>query len=656
MDFGNPSYLNYGSSYEDADAHVEPGAPFPVEQIGAKATELEMTGGARVYHLPDWHKLSHPERLGVIRQIALARGRDPRIAKLAIDIIRRRGIKPRQYQKQAEALLKWVQNPKNFYYTNEPGERLQDPIYTLRAKTGDCFAEGTLVLRDDFALIPIQDIKAGEKIWGRDRWSQVVSTMQKGVLPVTHVRLSNGSTLRLTEDHKVYVWSCGGVEAESRTRAVHGPGCRAKNWEQCVGTYGKKLIRIHVSELQPGMEILRPEAIEQTAQGDAEESWFIGAYVADGWKEEYRVGMSGLDGNWKEATKVRAQRFADSRGWGTRCDRRYLSIHGRAVVDLVSDCGGTALTKQIPEKFLRFGDAAALDEGLRLDASENSQGSGWTFGTVSRKLAIQYRVLQRIQGRNTSIKEVKDHGGFGENPIYRVTVTPKAAERATTRKPPALCVREVIRAVEQVPTYDISTDDHYVYLPEADCTVSNCDDAALLLCSLFESIRLPWKLVLSGRSNDGRKVRYIEGDHVPRNAAWSHIYCMVGTPPFAPSEWWFAEPTIEGVPLGWDVINGDKAYLPEMGPAYSGPARINPAPPAPFAFLGRRRTSNSPAVREALGDMAPGALSMAAGMAAADETDSLSGKDLKRVMLGIVTGVGVAVGTQLVLGLIGFRK
>jgi hypothetical protein len=103
----------------------------PVHELNTSANELNL-GSAKVYHLPDWHKLSHPERLGVMRQIAKMRGRDPRIAKLALSIIRRSGAKPRQYEKQASALLKWVQNPKNCYYINEPGERLQDPIYTIK--------------------------------------------------------------------------------------------------------------------------------------------------------------------------------------------------------------------------------------------------------------------------------------------------------------------------------------------------------------------------------------------------------------------------------------------------------------------------------------------------------------------------------------------
>jgi len=109
----------------------------PVGKLSTTAEEMDL-GTAKTYHLPDWHKLSHPERLNIIRQIAMMRGRDPRIARLAVSIVKKSGARPRQYEKQAAALLKWVQDPQNCYYVNEPGERLQDPIYTLKAKHGDC--------------------------------------------------------------------------------------------------------------------------------------------------------------------------------------------------------------------------------------------------------------------------------------------------------------------------------------------------------------------------------------------------------------------------------------------------------------------------------------------------------------------------------------
>ena len=88
------------------------------------------------YHLPDWDGYKDPKKLALLRQIVLQYGRDPRVAQLAVKICQKAGAKPREYRKQAQALLAWVQH--NIYYVNEPGERLQSPLYTLKSGLGDC--------------------------------------------------------------------------------------------------------------------------------------------------------------------------------------------------------------------------------------------------------------------------------------------------------------------------------------------------------------------------------------------------------------------------------------------------------------------------------------------------------------------------------------
>jgi len=98
--------------------------------------------------------------------------------------------------------------------------------------------------------------------------------------------------------------------------------------------------------------------------------------------------------------------------------------------------------------------------------------------------------------------------------------------------------------------------------------MGDCDDMAIILCSFFESLRLPWKLVISASTPSGL-VRYHEGDPNFKPLAYSHIYCMVGDRPFTPKKWTYCEPTMD-VPMGWDIVatqNDPEArkYLPELG-------------------------------------------------------------------------------------------
>lgn len=131
-----------------------PAAPAPIH-LPVKMNRVPL-GQPKLHHLPNWGSMSDVQRLRVIRSIAMQRGRDPRIITQAVDIIKAAGVPPRDYKEQAAALLKWVQNPKNIYYVNEPGERLQDPLFTLKAKLGDC---------DDMALVLCAFFEAVKLEW-----------------------------------------------------------------------------------------------------------------------------------------------------------------------------------------------------------------------------------------------------------------------------------------------------------------------------------------------------------------------------------------------------------------------------------------------------------------------------------------------------------
>jgi hypothetical protein len=126
----------------------------------------------------------------------------------------------------------------------------------------------------------------------------------------------------------------------------------------------------------------------------------------------------------------------------------------------------------------------------------------------------------------------------------------------------------------------------------------------ILLASLYESVGLPWRFVLSGRAKGGDKVRHIEGEQISPDVRWTHIYLCVGTPPFNPVRWYFAETTIVGVPLGWDVVSGDHSYLPEMSTSGEA-ARFRIPQPAPVGFKPGptpAASNRSPAYEEALAD------------------------------------------------------
>lgn len=107
----------------------------------------------------------------------------------------------------------------------------------------------------------------------------------------------------------------------------------------------------------------------------------------------------------------------------------------------------------------------------------------------------------------------------------------------------------------------------------------DCDDLAILLYSLARSARFPVRLVISGLTRGGRKVRHHQGERrFDPTVEWNHIYLQIGDRPYGEPVWYYAEPTLS-VPLGWDVVAHSGDVLPEMSSSYGASMPNYAAPP-----------------------------------------------------------------------------
>jgi hypothetical protein len=286
------------------------------------------------------------------------------------------------------------------------------------------------------------------------------------------------------------------------------------------------------------MVLLQPASIAVPSDDgrSLDDAWLDGAFTADGWVERNgdgvaraRVSFAGLDGGPKEATKTRIAALMAARGVSTHWSRKQLDVNDRALMERFAPFGHRAFNKRFPTLNYTRANIEAVLDGLRLDASRNTS-SGWTYNTTSRELAVQIRTLLRMVGRRSGFRCVVDHGGLGTHPIYRI------GEGASAKAEKLLRVREVVKFGEPLPVWDIRTDDHYVYLPEHDVTVSNCDDFTTLLGAMhrllgFESLRA--------------RVVSIDAQY------WEHVFLLVGFPKRNGAKWMPLDPTVRGSVPGW---------------------------------------------------------------------------------------------------------
>ncbi len=355
------------------------------------------------------------------------------------------------------------------YKEDPPGqENWKDCLAVLADGFGDCLPLSTLILRADHEFVPLYALRPGDRVAGDGTWTQVQEVMVTGEKEILSFRLSNGCTLRCSPEHRLFRDVEGDVEEICAREA----------------RVGDDLVTPQTVPMASEEELGWPDRLLQLSEQDR--AWLLGVFVADGWVDggnggnaASRASISGRDGKPKEAQKRRVEALMQSIGVATRWHEKYVAINDRSIANFFARCG-----RHAPEKHLssmRFASEtavrAALD-GLAADASfETREGKtpGIVYGTTSSRLVLQLRVFYRMLGISVSVRRVDDHGGFGENPVYRVTPRLRTREGYAERREKKFArVRSIADGGTEL-CGDITTDSGKFWLPESDVLVHNCD-------------------------------------------------------------------------------------------------------------------------------------------------------------------------------------
>lgn len=482
-------------------------------------------------------------RLDILENLVRKGVRNPLVRAVALEIVSR--CPDRNDRCEIEQLFWYVKG--NVRYTQDIFgiDTYQAPARTLQWKGGDCFPEGSILLTEDFRFVPVEWAHRGMRIWGKDDWTTVKDVWPKGVLPLTAVRLNNGSWMRLTASHEVSAARCPEHEAQNLRAAAGGTTSGGKAVRPCSCPMAERVeTRVHLRDLRLGDVLTTPRKIAfgQGAQ-DPDLAYLDGLYLSDGWADDHGKGhgptsfcISGKDGFPKEAQKVFVEVLCERLGVPTRQEGRYIAVNDRDMATRMATMGHYAPEKRALTIDLDEGAAAGLLRGIMADSGANSRG-GRTFTTTSRQLALQTRVLHKMFGVACGASYIEDHGGLGTHPIWRLVPRIPRDQRKDGRAEKLLRVDAIEPDVIAAPCYDLTTEDHWVYLPEADVSVNQCDDHVVLLTSLLSVIGY----------QTGFRVISVNGN------VWEHIYGLVGLPKGSPHPKWSAlDTTIPSSMPGWE--------------------------------------------------------------------------------------------------------
>lgn len=410
--------------------------------------------------------------------------------------------------------FKYIADPRSVDYFTAPHRSLSACL--RGACGGDCLPGETLLLTGGYKFKPIAEIQVGDTVMGDGRWTRVTQVWDKGVQEILEFELNNGSVLRCTPDHRVFV--------VPKHRGSAGPRDGAEE--------------IRAGDLRPGDDLLTVQSIPYGNESlGADRAQLLGLHVADGWIDysrsdgrPLRVGISGLDGWRKEENKKLVESMCARLGVETRWHEKYIAINDEALAQWLAGCGRLAPNKLIPSLDLDASSVREIMSGLAADADVRDG----VFSTTSPVLALQYRLMLRMQGRSAHIRRVDLHGGLGKHPIYRVT-----PRRADDPRRPHARIRSISEG-RASQTYDIEVDGHRFYLPETDLVVHNCDDHTALICALAGTIGFKVGLRAWGEYGED----------------FSHVYAVAMLSKRNPTRVVGMDTTVEESTVGWEPPQG----------------------------------------------------------------------------------------------------
>lgn len=372
----------------------------------------------------------------------------------------------------------------------EVPEMVQTAELILDSRAGDCFPEGTLVLRQADGLVPIEEVEVGDFVHDGTSFVKVEQTWHRGPKPIIRADLNNGCGLRLSENHKL----------------LRVPKIRDRG-NDLSGQYGTEE-ELRFRDLKLGDDLLQPREFHGgRVELGLDDAKLVAAYLAEGYtsKNGQRIGLAGV--LERKGVREELQEILTARGVHlSLTDREIRFAKSKVPIFQQYDLGRTALYKRFPHLDWGPQTVRAFFEMLeRTDGGLSTAGTNCVYSSVSYELALQYRILARMMGYSTHLRSLENHGGAGKYPIHRVTRRGDHAKRVWAR------VKQLHEEKGETDSYDIMTATGRVYLPESDVIVRNCDDYTVLLSSLLQARGFTTKAVVVSTNTDN----------------WEHIYTLV---------------------------------------------------------------------------------------------------------------------------------
>lgn len=470
--------------------------------------------------------------------------RDPTMRRIGLMVTQH--CPPRDDLCELQAIFDFV--AKNVRYTGDITykDTFQSGLRTLQMGGGDCFPmRQKIVCRSkssgQYELVRLGDLRLAHSAYDalsynfgklRYEFQPILAFQDKGERDVLKARLTNGTDLVATADHKF--WALDGQtprvfkqNLEVRTLGEYAALRRDKN---------RNFRMAHTRILQAAHIPLL-----NVVEAPKELAYLSGIYAAEGYDDGKHLCIS------QYKPEIRAKIEAALNFYGvsyrfqlphgrTEGSGAYYALRTSAVKDALRTQGSNSFNMQIPMSLLSGNREMAetlVDAYGDGDAYHPKPESRWfkkvdaIHATSSDELAEQLCFGMLLLGRPFNKWHQMRHGGVGKRPIWRLheycAPRLKAREEKIRDVLPGLrygFVQSVVPAGRE-PVGCITVDATHNFVLSDGTIASNCDDHSVGVVTLAMENGFQARFRIT--SNTG--------------ATWDHIYPMCGYPKHTPRNW-----------------------------------------------------------------------------------------------------------------------
>lgn len=359
-----------------------------------------------------------------------------------------------------------------------------------------CIAAGQLVLTRD-GWIPIEKVQVGQEVWTHQaRWKPVLNVFDNGFQDCVSVSGQGHFGLEMTPNHKV--WGAASRRQKVGGRSVRVLGAPSFRPLEDLAAAGARWasptsLRVDLS-VPPMVRKPRSRHAQTVDTTDPRWLWLYGLYLAEGYACDFPVAGGGTSRrvhwcvNDVEAAHVEgvlaslglaSHRYAQGRSVK-------VVLNGQQAHDWLTENAGRLATEKSLAGWVfgldEDGRRAVLDGALYGDGSWSERRQRWEYGTSSRALAFDVKMLAQTLGAVANVRLQPAHQSVIEGRTvwtkdhYVVQITeprPKTQTMLEGGMAWGTVRPQDVQEVGQRHVYDLEVQDDHSYVVEG-VVVSNC--------------------------------------------------------------------------------------------------------------------------------------------------------------------------------------